>query len=420
MQIKRDYSRPFFSSRRNSGRGQLLLGYFLFLGLLGIVVWLQFGRLQLVALDAIGMAPTATPFASEYASRGYEAFLAGDMEEAAFLYEQAMRQQPDNLSYGYEYGRMLVELDRAQEAIAVADQMIAVGGSTDPRGHALKAWALVWEGDSAAAIPVAVSGLEINSNYAPLYAARARAYTNIGRWQQGIADGQKAVDIDPMDPDAHRAYAYALIWVGERERAIEQLEMAISLNPNFTPPYFELALNYLALNRDSMAIATYERVLSMEPRNERAFLRLCESYFKIGQNDQAQGYCEDALEIDGQYPQAHRQLGMVKYNRRNYEGAIESFNACVDSGGEEIQCWYLRGLAHYYLGQCDDAWAVLEDALKQVSDTSDNPRPADDPVVSAIREGLRLTTVSCARYSGRAVPTALPPTPIPPTPIGGF
>ncbi|MEM6528683.1 MAG: tetratricopeptide repeat protein, partial [Chloroflexota bacterium] len=213
---------------------------------------------------------------------------------------------------------------------------------------------------------------------------------------------------------------YALIWVGERERAIEQLEMAISLNPNFTPPYFELALNYLALNRDSMAIATYERVLSMEPRNERAFLRLCESYFKIGQNDQAQGYCEDALEIDGQYPQAHRQLGMVKYNRRNYEGAIESFKACVDSGGEEIQCSYLRGLAHYYLGQCDDAWAVLEDALKQVSDTSDNPRPADDPVVSAIREGLRLTTVSCARYSGRAVPTALPPTPIPPTPIGGF
>ncbi|MEL7234619.1 MAG: hypothetical protein AAGK74_08985, partial [Chloroflexota bacterium] len=90
------------------------------------------------------------------------------------------------------------------------------------------------------------------------------------------------------------------------------------------------------------------------------------------------------------------------------------------SGGEEIQCWYLRGLAHYYLGQCDDAWAVLEDALRQVSDTSDNPRPADDPVVSAIREGLRLTTVSCARYSGRAVPTALPPTPIPPTPIGGF
>ncbi len=420
MQIKRDYSRPFFTSRRRGARGQLLLGYVLFVGTFLGMVYFQFDRLQLVALDTVGMAPTATPFASEYATMGYESFLEGDMQTAAEQYASAVQAQPENLDYMYEYGRMLIELDRAGEAIDLADQMIAVSGMSDPRGYALKAKALVWEGDSAGAIPVAVSGLEIDNAYAPLFAARARAYTNIGRWQQGIADGQQAVDLDPMDPDAHRAYAYALIWVGERERAIEQLEMAISLNPNFTPPYFELALNYLAIDRDSMAIATYERVLSLEPRNERAFLRLCEAYFKIGQNDQAQGYCEDAIDVNPQYPQAHRQLGMVKYNRRNYEGAIESFNECSAVGGTEIQCWYLRGLAHYYLGECDDAWTVLEDALQRVSDPAGNPRPADDPVVRAIREGLRLTTVSCPRYSGRAVPTALPPTSIPPTPIGGF
>ena len=420
MYIKRDYSRSFFGNRRRRGIGRLLIGYVLFLGtFLGVVV-LQFDRLQLSALEAMGIAPTATPYASEYAQRGYDKFLAGDMQAAAADYEQALQQRPEDLNYMYERGRMLIELDRAPEAIELADRMIEIGGSTDPRGYALKAKALWWDGNGAAAVPVAVSGLEVDPNFAPLYAARARAYTDIGRWQQGLADGQRAVELDSMDPDAHRAYAYALMWIGERELAIEQLEMAISLNPNFTPPYFELALNYLAEDRDSMAIATYERVLSMQPRNEKAFLRLCEAYFKIGQNDQAQGYCEDALTINAEYPQAHRQLGMVKYNRRNYEGAIESFRACTDNGGTEIQCWYLRGLAHYYLGQCDDAWTTLEDALSIVSDPEGNPRPADDPVVQSIREGLRLTTVSCPRYSGRAVPTSLPPTPIPPTPIGGF
>jgi len=401
----------------------LLLAYTLFLGTFLGVVWLQFDRLQLTALEAVGMAPTATPFASEYASRGYEKFLAGDLSGASSDYEMAVEQRSDDLDYLYEYGRMLIELDRAEEAVAVADQMIELSGTTDPRGYALKAKALWWQGGgkAAAAVPVAVSGLEIDPNFAPLYAARARAYTDIGRWQQGLADGQRAVDLDPMDPDAHRAYAYALMWVGERDLAIEQLEMAISLNPNFTPPYFELGLNYLANNRDSMAIATYERVLSMQPRNQKAHLRLCEAYFKIGRNDQAQGYCEDALGLEGQYtPQSNRQLGMVKYNRRNYEGAIESFDECVSTGGTEIQCWYLRGLAHYYLGQCDDAWVTLEEALMRVSDPDDNPRPDSDPVVQAIREGLRLTTVSCPRYSGQAVPTSLPPTSIPPTPIGGF
>ncbi|MFZ4815823.1 MAG: tetratricopeptide repeat protein [Phototrophicaceae bacterium] len=415
MQIKRDYSRPLFGSRQRGGLGRLLMSYMLFLTTTLVVIWLQFDRLQLVALDAVGLAPTATPFASEYASRGYDLFLVGNLAEAVQAYEMAVQLQPDNLGYLYEYGRTLIELDRGAEAIAIADRMIAVGGVEDPRGYALKAKAMVWEGDSAGAIPLAVTGLEINPNFAPLYAARSRAYTNIGRWQQGLADGQRAVELDPMDGDAHRSYAYALIWVGDREGAINQLEQAIAINPNFTPPYFELALNYLALNRDSMGIATYERILSLEPRNERAYLRLCEAYFKIGQNDQAENYCNDAIELNATYAQAWRQLGMVRYNRRNYEGAIESFDQCVAVGGEEIQCWYLRGLAHYYLGDCDDAWQTLEDSLARSSD-----RLPDDPVMQAIREGLRLTTVSCPTYSGRALPTSIPPTQIPPTPIGGF
>ncbi len=417
MYIKRDYNKSFFGNKRRDGLGRLLVAYFLFLGTFLLLVYLQFDRLQLVALNAIGMAPTPTPFASELATNAYRLVQEGNLAEASVLYEQAYRQRPDDLDYLYDYGRVLIELDRASEALALADQMIELATNTDPRGYALKAQALVWEGDSAAAIPVGVSGIEIDNEYAPIYASLARAYTNIGRYQQGLANGQKAVDLDPLNADAHRAYAYALIWVGERELAIEQLEQAIALNPNFVPPYFELAINYLALNQDSMAIATYERVLSLQPRNERAYLRLCEAYFKVGQNNQAQGYCEDSLSINPQYSAAWRQLGMVQYNRRNYESAIDSFNQCQSTGGEdaEIQCWYLQGLAHYYLGQCDDAWGTLEESLRLTAD-----RTPDDPIVKTIREGLRLTTISCPAYSGRAVPTALPPTPIPPTPIGGL
>jgi tetratricopeptide (TPR) repeat protein len=163
-----------------------------------------------------------------------------------------------------------------------------------------------------------------------------------------------------------------------------------------------------------MAIATYERILSLEPRNERAYLRLCESYFKVGQNQQAEGYCDDALEINPAYSQAWRQLGMVQYNRRNYESAIESFENCVNSGGDEIQCWYLRGLAHYYLGDCDTAWDILSESLPLTASLNE-----PEGIINTIREGLRLTTISCPGYSGRQLPTEIPPTPIPPTPIGG-
>jgi tetratricopeptide (TPR) repeat protein len=137
-------------------------------------------------------------------------------------------------------------------------------------------------GDSAAAIPVGVSGIEIDNEYAPIYASLARAYTNIGRYQQGLANGQKAVDLDPLNADAHRAYAYALIWVGERELAIEQLEQAIALNPNFVPPI----LNWRSITLRSIKIQWRSPRMSAccryKPRNERAYLAPVRGIFQGG------------------------------------------------------------------------------------------------------------------------------------------
>lgn len=424
MQIKRDYSQPFFSSRRRRTSGsRFLFLYGLLIGGFLVVVYTQFDRLQLAALDAVGLAPTATPFASTLATQGAEAFLRGDVAAAHDAFEMAHRQQPNNLDYAYEYGKMLIELNRAQEVLdprralndkSLADWAIELN-PRDPRGYTLKTKALVWVGRAADAIPIGVSGLEQSTAFAPLYAALGRAYTSIGRYQQGLTYGEQAVRLDPLDVDAHRSYAYSLIWVGARNEAIGQLEDAIAINPYLTASYFELAAQYLASNQDEMAIATYERILSLEPRNERAYLRLCESYNKVGQNDRAQGYCEDALNINPEYAPAWMRVGMARYTRRNYEGAIEAFNNCVNFGdGGQIECWYLRGLAHYYLGQCDQAWSILTESLPMAESLPDN-----DLLIANIREGLRLTTVSCANYAGRPLPTDIPPTPIPPTPIGG-
>ncbi len=418
MQIKRDYSQPFFSSRRRRRTNfRFLLVYGLLLGGFLLFVNTQFDRLQLMALDAVGMAPTPTPFASWWATEGYDLFLAGDLEEAADAFAQAVAQQPNNVNYLYEYGRLLLEIDRegyAQQALELGDRAIQAD-SRDPRGYVLKARSLARLGDSAAAVPVALAGMEVDPNFAPLHAVLSSAYTEIGRYQQGLNFGESAVALDPLSIEARRAYAYSLIWVGRREEAIAQLEDAVTINPNLTTPYFELALQYIAVDEYELAVATYEKVLSLDPFNTKALLRLCETFSRIREDAQAQGYCEDALNLDPNDARAHRQLGMVRYNRRNYEGAIESFEQCVALGSDEIQCYYLRGLAHYYLGQCDRAWAVLEESLQRIEQL-----PIKEPILSDTREGLRLVTVSCPGYRSDQIPTLPPPTLPPPTPLGGL
>ncbi|MBZ0288265.1 MAG: tetratricopeptide repeat protein [Anaerolineae bacterium] len=432
MQIKRDYSQPFFSTRRRRRTGsRFIFMYGLLLGGFLVFVYSQFDRLQLAALDVVGMAPTPTPFASSWAQQGYDLYTRGKVEAAVDAFRQAVSQQPNNVNYLYEYGRMLLELDRpadeiagrqlsdAEIALEIGDQAINAAPQ-DVRGYALKAKALIWSGDSASAIPIALQGREIDPQFAPVYSALAVGYTNIGRYQQGLDNGEQAVELDPMDADAHRSYAISLIYVGLRDEALRQLEDAVNINPNLVGPYFELAGQYGVANLTEEAVATYEKILTIDPRNAKAMLRMCELYFKVGEARQAEGYCDDALQMNPNYKEAYRQLGMVNYSRRNYEGSIENFNKCVDLKSEEIQCFYLRGLAHFYLADgknehCDLAWTDLKVSLEMVAGIA-----GSENILADIQRGLQLTTQVCPQYSGLGVPTLAPPTAIPPTPLGGL
>lgn len=153
MQIKRDYSQPFFGSRRRRrSSARFVLVYFALLGAFLFFVYTQFDRLQLAALGVMGQAPTSTPFASTLATEGALLFQRGDVAAAAALFEQAVAQQPANVDYLYELGKLYIELDRAEDAVALGDQAIAINPQ-DPRGYALKTRALTWIGDAAGAIP---------------------------------------------------------------------------------------------------------------------------------------------------------------------------------------------------------------------------------------------------------------------------
>ncbi|MBK8020168.1 MAG: tetratricopeptide repeat protein [Chloroflexi bacterium] len=436
MQIHRDYSQPFFSQRRRRrGSWRWLLLFIILIGGFLFFVDSNFSQLQMVALDMVGQAPTATPFASELATIGMDFFVRGDLETARDYFRRAVMQQPTNVDYLYEYGRILLELgvdalELFPEAVQVGDAAVQSAPS-DPRGYAIKARALDLSGDSANAIPVGQAGLQNDAGFAPLYTALSSAYRNIDRYDVAIDTAERAIELDPLDPSARRVYALALIWVGRRQEALDQLEQAVGLNPNLVAPYFELASMYRALavtdtaqgqEYYELAIATYEQVIAMQPRNAKAYLRLCEAYTQVGEHRRAQGYCEDALNLRPEYSEAWRALGQTQYPQRNYEGAIESFETCValqssrPIADQEIECHYLRGLAHYYLGQCPDAWEILSDSVNRVRQTSDDP---ENPVLINSLAGLRLVTENCTGFGGRALPTAIPPTAIPPTPIGG-
>ncbi|MBC8099674.1 MAG: hypothetical protein H7Y11_09545, partial [Armatimonadetes bacterium] len=173
------------------------------------------------------------------------------------------------------------------------------------------------------------------------------------------------------------------------------------------------------IGNPAMAITIYQHIIDEMDTSSadaaKANLRICETFnlaeafdFEI-----AIPYCAEAIRIKPDYGSAYRELGRMRYRRRNYEGSIEAFETCVALGATDIECWTLRGLAHYFLGNCDAAWTVLNEAAIR-AEAQGEP---DDPNIAI---GLSNTRGVCPAYSNLPTATPILPTAIPPTPIGGL
>ncbi len=419
MRIHRDYSRPFFSNRRHGPNITIIFLLGIMIGGILVVTTTQFDRLQLEALEVVGMAPTLPPPANQVAAQGLAMMESGDMEQAVTLLGQAMRQQPNDVNYLYEYAIALLESDQTSASIPIGEQMIQLAPN-DPRGYEIKGRALMFSNPTEA-ILASIQGVDVAPNYAPLLAIQGVAYTQLGRWQEGNRLGAQAVELAPDNAFVQRAFQHPLVYIGRFQDAIRALETSIAIQPGLLGAYFELAFLYKhpQVREPEMAIAIYNTIIQRDPENAKAYLRLCEAYAGVdnARFDVAQPYCDQAIRVDPTYASAYRQRGQMQYNRRNYEGAIQSFEECVRLGSDEIECWYLRGYAHFLLNNCQDAWNILTEA-RDMGVRKD--LPADFGPMETISIGLYNVTVYCPEYRNVATPTPIPPTPVPATPIGGF
>ncbi len=409
IRIDRHYSNLSFSGRRRGISTWMILLWVFSMVVVAVVAW-QFDKIQPQVLAIMQQAgPTVS--APTLANMAYQAYMNGDLALAESSFAEAVSAAPDNVSYLYEYGRILLLQNKAEQGLAVAEQAIAAAPG-DPRGYALKVYALDLLNRAEEAVPVGLTALDLDPNFAPTYAYLSGVYNSLGRWRQAQEMGARAVEMDPTSIDARRIFAYSLQWTGRYDLAVENLEAAIQVQPNLDFLYFELAYAYKGLNNEPAMIAIYEHVLETDPENTKAMVRMCETYFSMRIDNYAQYYCEQALDRDSEDARAWKQVGMIYYTRRNYESAIDAFETCVAlSGSEYIECWYLRGLAHYRLDQCDLGVPVLQEGLNYTESPD---------IRRNILQGLYMCAEADPNYDLSIIPTTAPtPTPVP-TPIGIF
>ncbi len=363
MQIKRDYTQPFFRQPKRRRIRNLLFVAALLALLISALVW-QWDRLAATVTSLGAPPPTPTPRPSQRAAYAAQLIIDNELLAAEAELARAVAERPRSIAYLYAHGSLLIELERYAEALELGAAITDLD-ARDERGFALQAAALTWQGQPALAIPIALSGLELNPRFTPLYAALTRAYVDTDRWTEALETGERGLSVNADDADHIRAYAYALQSVGSYNDAINYLQRAIELRPTYLPTHLELAGLYLARDENSSAIDLYNRVLSIDPRNARGLLRLCLAYRKVGEFARALGFCKDSVDNNPSDAAAQFQLGLLHYRDRQFNESLAAFQSCLahDDGAYDLSCRYRLGLSHYYTGDCTRGWSLLRESL---------------------------------------------------------
>ncbi len=177
-------------------------------------------------------------------------------------------------------------------------------------------------------------------------------------WPKAKAAVIRALELDETLAEAHRCLATGLFrqdwdWV-EAER---EYQRALQLNPGDPDTYGAYGVALAQMGRANEAIAVTKRTLELDPLSAQSAVTVALSYYFARQYDQALEQSRKAVDLDPTFIQAHRWLGLSYAEKGKFPEAIDEFKLTVKLSPGNLS--YLTNLARLY------AWAGKEAEARQ-------------------------------------------------------
>ena len=127
-------------------------------------------------------------------------------------------------------------------------------------------------------------------------------YRRGGEYDKSIAEGERAVALDPSATAALDNYASSLMVAGRPEEAIPLFQKAIRLNP-FGPSYLYRDFGAALRNtgRFEEAVSAYKKAIQIAPDNIIAHTDLAGIYIMMGREKEARAEAAEVLRINPKF-----------------------------------------------------------------------------------------------------------------------
>jgi serine/threonine-protein kinase len=179
--------------------------------------------------------------------------------------------------------------------------------------------------------------VQLDDKLAGPYDSLGRLHSRLGQYDLAIQEFQKAVTINPRDPDALIGMAGAYERMSRAADAEATYKKAIALRPDYWDSYNSLGAFYDRQGKFSEAVAQYKKVIELTPDNAAAYSNLGAEYMSIGDsasNRLAEEALKKSIEIAPSYA-AYANLGSFYFGLDRYnESAMLTRKALLLNDGD--------------------------------------------------------------------------------------
>jgi adenylate cyclase len=144
--------------------------------------------------------------------------------------------------------------------------------------------------------------IALDDSFAEAHARLGYALVMARRYDEGLAQAERALEIAPTSADVIFTYADILLFIGRAEEAIPFFKSAIRLNPKPPNMYLRhLSSAYRDTGRYEEAIAQIKKAIEREPRDIISHIVLTATYGMAEREEEARAAASEVLKINPQF-----------------------------------------------------------------------------------------------------------------------
>jgi protein O-GlcNAc transferase len=249
----------------------------------------------------------------------------GQVQEANRLADDLVRREIRTGRSLYNVGCLLQKLQRHKEATEIFSKALTLGHDRFATliNSSLSLSELERHEDALDAIDRA---LEIHPNEAGAWNNRGNELLRVQRYDEALASYDKALSIKPNYADAWESRGNALRGLNRHEDALESYDKALQIRPNRASIWSKRGDLMYALERHEEALAGYDKSLSITPHDAGALIKRGLTLMWLERHKEAVVSFDNALAIDPNNAHAFSFRGNAHNELKYYADALISFD----------------------------------------------------------------------------------------------